>query len=150
MGRTVSSPSRTIAKIYTHIEFGEDVDDSGMEWIDFVENLGSELDVLCKRRLVRHGHSNGWIGNEDKVCWSDEGRIFAIGLSEWCGLVSVWAIDASCEYDALRLQEAVSLRSRSMIARMQFILERALQAMGQPVLGKRGTFSNGEAVYERK
>jgi len=77
-----------------------------------------------------------WLGRENHAIL--ENRYAQIGMSEYCGLVSVWLVplDVDDREVGLRDQWIASIRPRFE----KFFSE----------LVKVGTFSNGESVYQRR
>lgn len=151
MGRSVSYASGSVAKVYYDVSnFGATYDDAGLpdggycgdqgqwEWEDFKEGLRHDIETLwpsfkpCKE----------WLGNEDLAFM--ENRFAYIGLSEYWGLACLWLVPK--DSDGYYPEDI----KRDNLARgwCSKITPKFLAKFGE--LNKLGSFSNGEAIYERK
>lgn len=127
MGRSVSYPSGALVA-FTHIE-----DD--MDYHDFQDMLESEREYAISLwpSLYEADH---WRGREDHVIATNS--LVEFGISEYCGLVAYWLVPREDLEPSL---EAFAQRWIDQVA------PRFLRTFG--TLRKIGTFSNGEAVFER-
>jgi len=151
MGRSVSYARGSVAKVYYDVShFGQVVDDEGnltgeycqdieqMDWEDFKEGLRHDIETLwpsfkpCKE----------WLDNEDLAFM--ENRFAYIGLSEYCGCACLWLVPKESEgYYSDDIK-------RDNLARgwCSKITPKFLAKFGE--LNRLGSFSNGEAIFERK
>lgn len=105
-------------------------------WDDFVVNLRATF----KRAFPSMADCDEWLGREDHALL--ENRHAYIGVSEYCGLVSVWCKAKESRYgDHLPLAHAwaASIKAKA---------ERTLDGFADR-LCKVATFSNGESIYSR-
>lgn len=117
-------------------EIEADYDTCKMRWDDFV---GSLCDVL-KRAFPSLEDCDEWLGREDHALL--ENRHAYIGVSEYCGVVSVWCVPKRDDYGnatplAERWAGSIGPKVDCLIGAITTRLVRA------------GAFSNGEAVYVR-
>ena len=151
MGRSVSYASGSIAKSYFDVsDFGACYDDEGNaiegsydEWQaqDDWDNWLYYITEQLKEKMPSLETCDEWLGNEDKAIL--ENRFCYIGVSEYCGLACLWLVPK--ELDTYYSDEA------SLIPLQSHWLDNAVdkvEALSE--LYKLGTFSNGEAIYERK
>lgn len=138
MARSVSFASGSEWVLYTYVEADED-DHDGIAWDDFIGNLRAAF----MRAFPSLSECDRWLDREDHAIL--ENCHAYIGVSEYCGLVSVWCVpkergwwqDASVS--ALREQWAASIERKAT---------RVLESVA-PRLDRVATFSNGEAIYRR-
>lgn len=128
MGRSVSTPSDCVAVAYQHHEFDEY--DSQWEW----DELKANIRERCIARWPSFEDTSEWLGNEDQAIL--ENQHAKIGLSEYCGLVSIWLV-VNSRSDTPELAEAWC----------NSISDNFYREFGE--LRRVGTFSNGESVYEQ-
>lgn len=133
MARTVSTPYGCAAVCYVdgrHIE--EDWD-----WDLFIDDLRTR----AKKRWPSLDECNAWIDREDHAILEND--YCFVGVSEYCGLVSVWLLPK--ELDTYYPDEA----SKENLAKrwVSSIENNFHKEFGE--YRKVGTFSNGEAVYEK-
>lgn len=104
--------------------------DTEWEWDDFTDELESKLTDMFPSLEP----SGKWDNNETRIILENEHAV--VGLSEYCGLVSV-SIRHKDDDDWVGLHEhwVNSIESKFL-------------SIGE--LKKVGTFSNGEAVFERR
>ncbi|WP_295842499.1 hypothetical protein [uncultured Xanthomonas sp.] len=105
-------------------------------WSDFVANLRAEF----KRAFPSLGDCDEWLDREDHALL--ENRHAYVGVSEYCGLVSVWCKAKDSYYgdhQPLAHAWAVAIKAKA---------ERTLDGFADR-LYKVATFSNGEAVFQR-
>lgn len=129
MSRGVSTPRGAIAVVYTTFEPTTD-DDSPDEWDCFLENIEEDI----SKRFPSFFQFEHWVSNEDHALLRNDK--LEIGVSEYCGVVAIWALPCNVmlDQDSLKWRRLrdYALRILSPFARMR----------------KVGTFSNGESVYE--
>jgi len=121
MGRSVSVPPAAELVAYKTYEGEHEI-----EWDLLVE----DVQEYFKAKYPSLENSGEWLGREDRAIL--ENRLVYIGISEYCGLVSVWAVPK---------EEYADLAAR-------FVKQIApyFQKIGE--LRKIGTASNGEAFFE--
>lgn len=128
MSRSVSVPRRAVHTHFAHVEV-----DESWEWDGLISNLREALSgAFPSVRSV-----DRWFGREDHVIAAN--RFGAFGISEYCGLVSVWVVPAG---DESGLQDRWLEQIEGKFA------ELVSEQFGT-VLRHIDTFSNGEAVFER-
>lgn len=138
MARSVSFADGSAWVLYTHLDYDEDDDGYPPElaWDDFtVELLGR-----FKHAFPSLVECNKWIGREDRALL-ENGHAF-IGVSEYCGLVSVWCVPKEDLYgndSALAQRWAESIEAKAA---------KILAEFSDPLV-KVATLSNGEALYQR-
>lgn len=128
MGRSVSYPRGALVA-FTHI-------DDEMDYLDWQDMLDSERDYV-QSLWPSFEPADHWRGREDHVIARN--RLVEFGMSEYCGLVAYWLVPR----DDLESAGLEAL-AETWIAR---VAPRFLKTFG--TLRKIGTFSNGEAVFER-
>lgn len=130
MGRSVDYLSNASAVIYCHI-------DSEYEYAfdDFFDNIKTQLQDkyssldTCER----------WDGRETKIFL--ENNLAEIGISEYCGLISISIRANQCTGANESLAE-------NWIAKTEKGIRKICSEYSQ-TLRKIGTFSNGESIYEK-
>ena len=111
---------------------------SEMNWDDIIDNLCYEI----KAKLPSYYDvKDKWGNRETRIIL--ENNLCSIGISEYCGLVSLSVAPKNNEYDAWH--ESFALRH---VRQIEGTLEKVLCELGLKNLHKVGTFSNGEAVFE--
>ena len=145
MGRSVNYLDNAEVVLYFPIEneyneageFDEDL--SQMEWDDTVRNLQCEI----RARLPSYYDvKDKWGNRETRIIL--ETNLCSIGISEYCGLVSLSVAPRNNDYDAWH--EIFALRHANQI---QGTLEKVLNDLGLTNLRKVGTASNGEAFFQK-
>lgn len=167
MGRSVSYPSNNCAVEFTHLEavyccsecgeIANDYDEPSCEcegadividhdacqhdWQDFCDGVRS----VIKDALPDFDDcGDKWLGREDLAIL--ESYYHYVGVSEYCGLVAVWAVPKVDDY-------YMDLRERAKVAaeraKLPELIAKAIGGSGLDRLRKVATFSNGEAVYRR-
>ena len=126
MGRSVYVPSR--AEVVAYASFDGDQDD----WFDQIEYFVDELE----RAFPSVSADSGWMGREGKVVASN--RFARIVVAEYCGCVSLSIVPEG--YDAL---------SEAWARRVGPRFNKIVESVFGSRFNKVGTFSNGEAVFER-
>jgi hypothetical protein len=124
--------------VYAYVDYEEDVDLAQMNFDDAVANVRG--DVMAQ--LPRFGACDEWIGREDRAILASPE--FYVGVSEYCGIVAVWAVPRERDDD----EDGEPLTRALSAARLQTLLHEVASYFGE-TLEKVGTFSNGEAVFRR-
>lgn len=151
MGRSVSTPSNACVVVHAWLPHEEDEDLSRMDWEDAIANLRADLHAKDKS----FSECDRWNGREDHAILANQ-RYF-VGVSEYCGLVAVWAIERD-DYEEEDFEEplveeiAKVLREREKASYMKHLTKWIEDGAGYfgETLTKVGTFSNGEAVFKRR
>lgn len=135
MGRSVSYASGSLWVLFCSPDGLQDEDESEAmyAWEDFKENLTFEL----KELFPSLGECDKWLDREDHAVL--ENRHCYIGLSEYCGLVSVWCVPKETDHDPLSRQWIASIEAKAAKAVELFATR----------YRKLGSMSNGEGVYEK-
>jgi len=143
MGRSVNYLDNAEVVLYFPFEGGQDENGNydefcaELEWDDIKENLISEI----KAKLPSYYEVDKWGNRETRIIL--ENSLCSIGISEYCGLVSLSVAPRQNDYDAWH--ESFAVRHANQI---ESTLEKVLCELGLKNLRKVGTFSNGEAVFE--
>lgn len=134
MGRSVSRPSNAAQVLYAYFETEDDDEDSPYWW--FQESIKGMRECLIARypSLTKCDEWIGYGQSEDHALL--ENRHAYIGVSEYCGLVSIWIVPKD-DKPALAAQWCSQVK-----------LEDAAECFGQRLV-KEGTMSNGEGVFRR-
>lgn len=133
MGRSVSYATGSTAIAYRSLD---DTCDDSFEY----DHLVDWIRDCAKRLWPSFQDCDEWLGREDKAILSND--LAYIGLSEYCGLVSIWLVDRADSFDGF--DDTTANLAAPWCAQ---IAPRFLKQFGE--LRKLGTFSNGESVYER-
>lgn len=176
MGRSVSTPSNTVLVEYIHLEkeryerhdCGETFNEASLAEqacghthyvcphcgsMDFseqddqllFEDFSDDLETLLKEAFPSLTADEKWLGREDKALLSNAYAYF--GWSEYCGLVAVWVAAKEPGYPSSQAWEAMQGKWIASIEKR--FAKTVGKAWGTP-LRKVGTFSNGEAVFQKK
>jgi hypothetical protein len=140
MGRSVSFANGSEVIIYSHIEDIYDDDDNFDEYAT-QDNFDSAVEYLKETTIEAFpslSECNVWLGNEDHAIL--ENQLVYIGLSEYCGLISVWVVPKDDELYAFGVAFAQKIKSK-----LNNIVKNAFGIQLKQV----GRFSNGEALFER-
>jgi hypothetical protein len=144
MGRSVSYANGSEVVIYAHIEAVYDDEDNYDEfesqyaWDCAIENLvDSSLEAFPSLNKC-----DEWLGREDHAIL--ESNLVYVGISEYCGLVSVWVVPKDKDSD--KNYFSFGVRSANI---MKAKLEQIVQESFGVRLNKVGQFSNGEAVFNK-
>lgn len=113
-----------------------DYDTTSMRWDDFIGALRHEM----KTGFPSLHECDHWLGNEDHSIL-ENGHAY-IGVSEYCGLVSVWCVPKENEYGG---DSPLASRWASSIERKA---SKALDRVARRYV-KLASMSNGEGVYQR-
>ena len=127
MGRSVSVPRNAAYAAYQALS--DECDGDDFSWL--VDDLRSVL----KSAFPSVSESDRWAGREDRVIACNRHADF--GISEYCGLVSVWVIPNEDSPLASAWVDKVEVKFRAAVA----------GCFGQD-LRKQGVFSNGEAIFQ--
>jgi hypothetical protein len=139
MGRSVSFASGSEVILYAHVDAVYDdegnFDDflSQLAWDDAIENLSSG----CLEAFPSLEVCDEWLDREDHAIL--ENKLLYIGVSEYCGLVSIWVVPKDNEYYALGVASANNMKAK---------LEQVVQEAFGVRLNQIGRFSNGEALFQ--
>jgi hypothetical protein len=109
-------------------EFIYDEEQADCDFESYIEDLTNSL-IKKYPTLTR---CDKWLGREDHAILENDKSY--VGISEYCGLMSIWMVAKDDEPGAERY---VKVREKSFV-----------KSFGS--LRKIGTFSNGEGVYESK
>lgn len=155
MGRSVSSAAGAIAVVYEDVSrfgYAPEFDDNGDEinpneedwkydewqaqcdWDCFVDTLQYHIDKLFPSMVK----CEKWLANEDKAIM--ENNHAYIGISEYCGVASIWLVNKAYHQDVDHPELADAWCEK--------VKNKFLTVFGKYV--KITTLSNGEAIYERK
>ncbi len=135
MSRSVSYASGSIAIAYRQFEC-DDMADSQYEF----EYLIDWIRETAKANWTSLVNCDSWLGNEDHAILEND---FAhIGISEYCGLVSVWLVDKSELYNGYSDSHATLC-----IPWCNKIAPRFLETFSE--YRKIATASNGESFFEK-
>lgn len=138
MSRTVSYPPGSVAVCFRDVScFGSGYteDDSfdelsaELEWKSLIEDIVE----TCKSHWPSLRECEYWLDNENRVLLENQHAI--VGISEYGGLACVWLRSNGIFNDALANHWSLQIAPKFN------------KFFGQ--LRKVGTFSNGEAVYEK-
>jgi hypothetical protein len=138
MGRSVNYLDNAEVVLYFPFDYSDDVEMDNMNWDDMVENLKCEI----KAKLPSYYEvKDKWGNRETRIIL--ENNLCSIGISEYCGLVSLSVAPRENDYDTWH--ESFAIRHTNQI---ESTLEKVLHDLGLKNLHKIGQFSNGEAVFE--
>ena len=150
MARSVSVPSGAAWVVYlrperdgeTSGDWGTSNIDSAGGWDDFILDVRNVFHGACGGRnpfpsLQESGH---WVGREDRAILENEHAY--IGVSEYCGLVSLWCVPKESGYG-----ELIDLAAHWCVQIEKRVRALALRAWPGLVLDRIGGFSNGEAIF---
>lgn len=150
MGRSVDYLNNAKVVIYfptpeAYDEDGQYNEDIGqMNWDDLIYSLEAEIQAKLPSYEIEKGK---WDGRETKIILSN--RLCNIGISEYCGLVSLSVApkDIDYGYSDQAYHEHFAIRHAEQIENtLQRIVD---DVTGDNRLKKMGTFSNGEAIFEK-
>lgn len=128
MGRSVSVPSDAFAVSYQQFDGEEDFD-----WEFFIDDIKEQV----KSEFPSFEDADFWLDREDHALL--ENRFAYFGVSEYCGLVSLWLVLKD------ELDDRDYALAQGWANRVKSSFEKKFGT-----LRKVGSFSNGEGVYERK
>jgi hypothetical protein len=139
MGRSVNYLDNAEVVLYFPFQYSDDVEMDNMEWDDMVGNLKCEI---IKRLPSYYEVKDKWGNRETRIIL--ENNLCSIGISEYCGLVSLSVAPKNDVYD--EWHESFAIRHAKQIEKT---LQEVLNYLGLTSLRKIGSFSNGEGVFEK-
>lgn len=142
MGRSVNYLNNAEVVLYFPYESENDGYMNQLNWNDLIRNLQNEI----KAKLPSYNNCDDWDNRETKIIL--ENSFCNIGISEYCGLVSLSVAPKefdSCYSDTV-FKENFAINHAQSIKKT---LEKVLANLSLTNLRKIGTFSNGEAVFQR-
>lgn len=142
MGRSVSYPHNATVVTYKHIEVSDDYDaEQGQEAFDsMLEDLQEYAPTLWPSLRT----CDKWLDREDHAVLEND--LAYIGISEYCGIVALWIVPKTDEYENSGYAESAS-KAQLCDHWVDQIKNKFVETFG--TLHKVATFSNGEAVYRR-
>lgn len=139
MGRSVSYASGSEVVLYSYFEYEDEGDYFAQDaFDDCVDCLQSSV-IEAFPSLYE---SDEWVGREDRAL--AENSLVYVGMSEYCGVVSVWVKPKEDDYRAY-VQNFGARFARQMESKLKDIVKNVFGVR----LSKMGTFSNGESVYSK-
>jgi len=145
MGRSVNYLDN--AEVVLYFPFENEYNEEGefdeflsqMNWDDTVRNLQCEI----RAKLPSYYDvKDEWDNRETRIILKNS--LCVIGISEYCGLVSLSVAPRNNDYDAWH--ESFAVRHANQI---KGTLEKVLNDLGLTNLRKIGTASNGEAFFQK-
>ena len=136
MGRSVSTPSGAVAIAYRDVSYMEDGDT--WEWENFQEHIIDDL----KNAFPSLSEADGWIGREDHIIL--ENGHCQVTISEYCGLAAISLVPEThdCYYSEDIAKQNLADHWCHQVS------DKFVELLSE--LNKVGTFSNGEAIFERR
>lgn len=136
MGRSVSYASGSAVVLYTHFEYDDEDEYFAQEaFSDTVDYLKDQLTAA----FPSLSECDTWCGREDHAFVEND--LVYIGLSEYCGLVSVWVKPKDSDYTPFAYRFARQIENK---------LEKFIENSFGLILNRIGAFSNGEAIFSKK
>lgn len=129
MGRSVSYARGSVCIAYTTFDNTEEYKDA---WDDFIEWIREQATELFPSLY----NEDTWLGREDHAVLANQHCY--IGVSEYCGLVSIWVVPKEDDNDNNGLAQHWCAS----------IEKKFNNAFG--TLNKIGRFSNGACVFEKR
>lgn len=123
MGRSVSVPADAHLVCYKDVSY---IDDQ-WEWEDLIEDIIAQ----CIDNWPSLETDHKWIGNENHCLVSN--NLCTIGISEYCGLSSIWVVPDPSSNLATAWIDRISNKFESLFGEYNKI----------------GTASNGESFFEK-
>lgn len=120
------------------LEPQHDEDMAQIDWDDFIINTKAEI----RAKFPKFEECDKWLDREDHAIL--ENRYAYFGVSEYCGLVSLWLVlkeDITSYYSNADLTGIAEHWAKQVKPKFE-------KYFGN--LRRVGTFSNGEGVYEQK
>jgi hypothetical protein len=138
MGRSVSFATGSVAVAYQHIEYeDEEGTPYPFAWEDIVDDVVNTATHLWPSFTP----CDKWLDREDHAIL--ENSYAYIGMSEYCGLASVWLVPKEqCGYSD---DHIINNLSKGFCNKIK---NRFLDTFS--TLNRVATFSNGEAIFERR
>jgi len=136
MGRSVDHLTHAKWVTYFCLEGSEDEFEREIEWRDLVDNIKYPL----MKKYPSLDEANEWDGETRVIL---ENSLVQIGISEYCGLVSVSirTNDSNYEYESLA-ENFIDRTWGNMVKLMR-------RSTYHEPLSKVGTFSNGNSIFEK-
>lgn len=134
MGRSVSRPTGAVITVYGYFH-GEDQ----WDWDELVSSLRENLAAKYPSLLA----CSQWLGREDKAIL-ENGHGY-IGVSEYCGLVCVWAVVREFDYREPENREQLA---GQWFARVEKGIHKTVKECLGGELQSLGHASNGEQFFE--
>jgi hypothetical protein len=132
MGRSVSTPCNAQAIAYQHLD--DDDDEGGNHFRWWLEDMQQTIAEIWPSFTP----CDQWLGREDHAIM--ENNLAYAGVSEYCGMIALWLVPKE---ESRHGQHILALAE-------QFISRIAPRFMAQfNHYRKLGTFSNGDAVFEK-
>lgn len=119
MGRSVSVPSNAELVVYSYYQ-------------EYFGRIEEDIRAVSKWYWKSLSDCDIWLDREDRAILENE--LVYIGVSEYCGIVSIWIVSKDTDNPSL---------ARNWIVQ---ISKRFKSLFG--TLNKVGTLSNGESVFE--
>lgn len=169
MGRTVSTPTdaRWNIILYQHELIGKDEPneaDYEFFWDDFIEDVHNVFTEAATKLNAGFMVCDKWLGrdcyrgpSEDHAVielWDELAEHIYIGVSEYCGVISLWCVDhGDLEPDPYDDEEDDPIKRAALIVARDQVIEglyaAAKAAWCKQAMAEVGRFSNGEAVYAK-
>jgi hypothetical protein len=142
MGRSVNYLNRATKVTYIHNEVGY-TDEETNEWIEdefWFDDLFGNVKYGLKAIFPSLTECERWDNRETKIFL--ENNLVEIGISEYCGLVSI----------SVRPNERIDANENLANNWIENVWDKAENKMAEfsTLLNRVGTFSNGEGVFEKK
>lgn len=130
MSRSVSTPSGAVAIAYRDVSEFQDE----FEWDFFKENIIDQL----QRAFPSLAEADSWIGREDHVVL--ENGHCKVTISEYCGLAAISLVPET--HDCYPAEDNLADHWCHQVS------DKFVNLLSE--LNKIGTFSTGEAIFERR
>ena len=137
MSRSVSYANGSEVVLYSYLEVGSDDYPDDFAYEDAIEALRYGL----KKAFPTMEDCEEWLGREDLAI--AENRFVYVGVSEYCGLVSIWVKPKEDDY----LPYVGNFAPTYALGLENKLKDVVRGAFGMR-LNKVGAFSNGEALFE--
>lgn len=137
MGRSVSYLNNAEVVLYFPYQSEEDY-----EWRDLILNLQSEIQA----KLPSYIESDKWDNRETRIILEND--FCNIGISEYCGLVSLSVAPKDFDYQYSDTQYKVNFAVHHA-RQIKKTLEKVLDGLSLGRLNRIGGFSNGTSVYQK-
>lgn len=137
------SDDQETVKCCPHCKAHEDncsMQDHQSEWDYYVDDFRS----MMKQAFPSLDECDKWVGREDHALLENQYAFF--GVSEYCGLVSMWVQPKDPHYSE---NESWDARRDHWIAQIERKFHETANLCFGTAIRKLGSFSNGEGVYER-
>lgn len=142
MGRSVSELSNSTRVLYINYETEYENEDGGIVYDEFAyDDLKDNCKSAIKSLFPSFKNSDRWEGNETRIIL--ENQLVEIGISEYCGLVSISARPNDYAYDNGKHGLADTFINK-IWDKLKFELKNY-----SDVLVRVGGFSDGTSVYQK-